>query len=145
MRTFSKLYGLAGLRVGYGIAGEDVAADLLRAKISFSVNLPALAAAEAALEDSAFVQKSLAVNAEGKAFLYAEFDRLGLEYFPTEANFICVNVRRDCMDVDRAVMDLGVTIRPLKSFGIPDSIRVTIGTPEQNRIFIACLEKTLSR
>jgi histidinol-phosphate aminotransferase len=144
MRTFSKLYGLAGLRVGYGLASAEVAADLLTAKMSFSVNLPALAAAEAALGDEEFVAKTLALNAEGKKFLYAEFERLGLEYYPTEANFICVHPRRDCLALARRIMDLGVTIRPLASFGLAGSIRVTIGTPEQNRKFIACLEKALA-
>jgi histidinol-phosphate aminotransferase len=144
MRTFSKLYGLAGLRVGYGIAREEVAADLLKAKISFSVNLPALAAARAALEDREFVEKSLAVNREGKAYLYGEFDRLGLAYYPTQANFICVDTGRDSRDMERRIMDLGVTIRPLASFGIPRSLRVTVGTREQNGIFIACLEKALA-
>ncbi|MDR1624979.1 MAG: histidinol-phosphate transaminase [Spirochaetia bacterium] len=144
MRTFSKLYGLAGLRVGYGIAREELAGDLLRAKISFSVNLPALAAARAALEDRDFVEKSLAVNREGKAYLYGEFDRLGLAYYPTQANFICVDTGRDSGDMERRIMELGVTVRPLASFGLPTSLRVTIGTREQNRIFIACLEKALS-
>jgi histidinol-phosphate aminotransferase len=144
MRTFSKLYGLAGLRVGYGIAREEVAADLLKTKISFSVNLPALAAARAALEDREFIKESLAVNQEGRAYLYGEFDRLGLAYYPTQANFICVDTGRDSVDMERRLMELGVTIRPLTSFGIPRSIRVTIGTGEQNRTFIACLEKALS-
>jgi histidinol-phosphate aminotransferase len=144
MKTFSKLYGLAGLRGGYGIAREEVAADLLKAKISFSVNLPALAAARAALEDTEFVEKSLALNREGKAWLYREFERLGLACYPTQANFICVDVGRDSRDMERRIMELGVTIRPLASFGIPQSLRVTVGTQRQNRTFIGCLEKALS-
>ncbi|MDR3200864.1 MAG: histidinol-phosphate transaminase [Spirochaetales bacterium] len=144
MRTFSKLYGLAGLRVGYGIAREEVAADLMKAKISFSVNLPALAAARAALDDDEFVRQSLALNAEGRAYLYKEFDRLGLCYYPSQANFVCVDVRRDSKEMERRIMELGVTIRPLESFGIPHSLRVTVGTPRQNKTFIACLEKALS-
>jgi histidinol-phosphate aminotransferase len=144
MKTFSKLYGLAGLRIGYGIAHEDVAADLLKAKISFSANLPALAAAQAALEDREFVEKSLAVNREGKAWLCAEFDRLGLPYYPSQANFICIDTGRDSRDMERRIMELGVTIRPLASFGMPHSLRVTIGTREQNRLFINCLEKALT-
>lgn len=143
MKTFSKLYGLAGLRVGYGIAHEDVAADLLKAKISFSANLPALAAAQAALEDREFVEKSLAVNREGKAWLRAEFERMGLPCYPSQANFICVDTGRDSQDMERRITKLGVTIRPLASFGMPHSLRVTIGTREQNRLFINCLEKAL--
>jgi histidinol-phosphate aminotransferase len=144
MRTFSKLYGLAGLRVGYGMASDDVAAALLKAKISFSVNLPALAAAQAALEDEEFVRQSLALNAEGKAYFYREFDRLGLAYYPTQANFVCVDTGRDSREVERRIMELGVTIRALASFGIPQGIRVSVGTPRQNKTFIACLEKALA-
>ncbi|MDR1933600.1 MAG: histidinol-phosphate transaminase [Spirochaetales bacterium] len=144
MRTFSKLYGLAGLRVGYGIAREELAADLMKAKISFSVNLPALAAAQAALGDDDFVRRSLDVNARGKAYLYGELDRLGLSYYPTQANFVCLDAGRDSKEMERRIMELGVTIRPLRSFGIPHGLRVTVGTPEQNKTFIACLEKALS-
>ena len=144
LRTFSKIYGLAGLRVGYGIAREEVVLDLLKAKTPFNVNILAQEAALAALEDDDFVRRSVSVNAEGKAYLYGEFRRLGLEYYPTEANFICVRVGKDCMEVFQKIMDMGVTIRPMKSFGMMDRIRVTIGTPEQNRIFIDCLEKVLA-
>lgn len=144
MRTFSKLYGLAGLRVGYGICSPEVASHLRTAKVSFSVNLPGLAAAQAALEDTEFVKKSLAVNREGKKELSAEFERLGLSYYPTQANFFCVNVKRSCHEVFQKILEGGVTIRPLASFGLEESIRVTIGSQEQNRKFIAALEKALA-
>ena len=143
-RTFSKLYGLAGLRVGYGIAAEEVADALAKAKISFSVNLPALTAARAALEDHEFVRSSLALNAEGRVWLCGEFARLGLGCYSSQANFICVDVRRDSRDMERKIMERGVTVRPLESFGLPQSLRVTIGTPEQNTAFVACLEKALA-
>ncbi len=140
LRTFSKIYGLAGLRVGYGIAREDVIRDVSKTKTPFNVNLPAQEAALAALGDDEFVERSVAVNAEGKNYLYREFERLGLKYHPTEANFICVHVGRDGMEVFRKIMEMGVTIRPLKSFNLHDWIRVTVGTPEQNAKFVSCLE-----
>ncbi len=143
LRTFSKIYGLAGLRVGYAIAREDVVSDLLKAKTPFNVNLVAQEAAYAAADDVEFVKRSIAVNNEGKAYLYGEFDKLGLAYYPTEANFVCVRVKKDCVEVFRKVMDLGVTIRPLKSFGLDDWIRVTVGTREQNEKFIDSLKKVL--
>ncbi|MCL1818680.1 MAG: histidinol-phosphate transaminase [Spirochaetaceae bacterium] len=143
-RTFSKLYGLAGLRVGYGIAGEEVAGALAKAKISFSVSLPALAAARAALDDHEFVRSSLALNAEGRTWLSGEFTRLGLRHYSSQANFICVDVNRDSREMERRIMERGATIRPLESFGLPQSLRVTIGTPQQNAAFIACLEKALA-
>ena len=144
MRTFSKLYGLAGLRVGYGIAREEIVSALSKVKISFSVNLPALAAAHAALADTDFVQKSLALVTGGKAFYAKEFKRLGLDFYPTQANFICVHVKRDSKELERRITELGFTIRPLASFGLPSHLRITFGTPQQNEDFIACLEKALS-
>ncbi len=143
LRTFSKIYGLAGLRVGYGIAREEVIRNLSRAKTPFNVNLAAQEAALAALEDDEFVERSVAMNAEGKRYLYREFDRLGLRYYPTEANFVCVHLNRDGTEVFERIMDMGVTIRPLRSFGMADWIRVTVGTPEQNRLFISCLQRVL--
>jgi histidinol-phosphate aminotransferase len=143
LRTFSKIYGLAGLRVGYGIADEKVVLDLLKAKTPFNVNIVAQEAAIAATADDEFVERSVRVNSEGKAFLYREFDKLGLSYYPSEANFVCVRVGKDCMEVFQKIMDLGVTIRPMKSFGLLDRIRVTVGTPEQNAKFLDCLKKVL--
>ncbi|MFQ3620784.1 MAG: histidinol-phosphate transaminase [Spirochaetales bacterium] len=143
LRTFSKIYGLAGLRVGYGVGAQETISDFFKTKTPFNVNLLAQEAALAALEDEEFVQNSITSNQEGKEFLYKEFERLGLFYYPTDANFICVQVKRDSMEVFQKVMDLGVTIRPLRSFQLNDWIRVTIGTEEQNRTFIACLEKVL--
>ncbi len=143
LRTFSKIYGLAGLRVGYGIGSEAVIGDLRRTKEPFNVNILAQAAALAALDDEEFLRRSLRTNEEGKIFLMQELGRMGIPCYPTEANFICCNIGRDGMEAFRRIMDLGVTIRPLASFGLTEWIRVTIGTPEQNRTFLSCLKAFL--
>ncbi|GBR75630.1 histidinol-phosphate aminotransferase [Candidatus Termititenax persephonae] len=142
-RTFSKIYGLAGLRVGYVMANPEVIAYLNKTREPFNVNALAQTAAAAALGDQEFVQKSRVNNEAGKKYLYAEFTRLGLKYFPTEANFIFVYIGQDCVAAFQKLMDKGVTVRPLKSFGISDALRVTIGTPEQNQKFIAALQEIL--
>ena len=143
LRTFSKLYGLAGLRVGYGISNASIIESLNKARNPFNVNYLAQEAAIAALDDSDFVKQSLAMNKAGNKYLCHGFDRLGLAYFPSEANFIFVYIKQDCMSAFEKLMNEGVTIRPMKGFGIADAIRVTIGTEEQNRFFIQCLEKIL--
>ena len=145
LRTFSKIYGLGGLRVGYGIASTAVIADLQKTREPFNVNAMAQEAAVAALEDDAFVAQSLSVNEAGKAFLYAAFDRLGLSYWKTEANFIFVNIGIDCIEAFETLMEMGVTIRPMKGFGFPQAIRITVGTAEQNAFFVDCLERILKR
>ncbi|MCX7788767.1 MAG: histidinol-phosphate transaminase [Spirochaetes bacterium] len=143
LRTFSKIYGLAGLRVGYGVGSKEVIADFYKTKTPFNVNLLAQEAALAALEDEEFVKLSVETNRKGKSYLYQEFDRLGLKYYPTDANFVCVHVGRDSVEVFRTIMELGVTIRPLRSFQLNEWIRVTIGTEDQNRKFVKCLEQAL--
>lgn len=145
LRTFSKIYGLAGLRVGYGIARPEVITDMEKTRAPFNVNSLAQAAAYAALDDTDFVNKSRAVNREGKTYLYASFDKLGLKYYKTEANFILVYINQDCTAAFEKLMALGITIRPLRSFGLNDAIRVTIGTPEQNEFFVRCLERVLAQ
>jgi histidinol-phosphate aminotransferase len=144
LRTFSKLYGLAGLRIGYGVSCPAIIADLDKTRLPFNVNSLAQAAGVAALADKAFVEKTLRNNAEGKRYLYREFERLGLEYYRTQANFIFVNLRRDCQPVFNRLMDQGVTVRPLTSFGFEQAIRVTVGTPDQNRLLVNGLEKVLA-
>lgn len=144
LRTFSKIYGLAGMRIGYGIGRSDIIRDVLRVKQPFNVGLLAQAAATAALADEDFVRRSIQNNREGKEYLYGELKKLGLVYHPTEANFICINTMYDSMKLFERIMELGVTIRPLRSFGMPNSIRVTIGTPEQTRLFVRCLKTALS-
>jgi len=139
LRTFSKIYGLAGLRAGYAIAKPNIIKYLNLVRLPFSVNRLVQTAAAVALSDTGHVEKSRKNNAEGKAYLYKELEKLGISFLKTEANFIFINLNNDA---DMAFMELmrrGVIVRPLTSFGMPGSIRVTIGTPEQNKKFINAL------
>jgi histidinol-phosphate aminotransferase len=142
-RTFSKIYGLAGLRVGYMLGEAGLLAELNKTREPFNVNMLAQTAAVAALDDVQFVARSVKNNEEGKAYLEEQFQKLGLKFFPSVANFIFVYLPVDCLIAFEKLMDLGVTIRPMKGFGEPNAIRVTIGTPEQNEFFINALKKVL--
>lgn len=143
LRTFSKIYGLAGLRVGYGIAKPELVSLLMRVREPFNVNLLGQAAAIAALEDREHVERSRRANEEGKEYLYREFERMGLAYAPTETNFIWLVIRADCRKVFNKLLKRGVIVRTGDIFDAPDVIRVTIGTMEQNRRFIVNLEEVL--
>jgi histidinol-phosphate aminotransferase len=142
-RTFSKVYGLAALRVGYAVAHPEVITHLSVVKQPFNVNSLAQAAARAALTDTAFVAQSRSVNREGKAFWTKAFADRGLFFYPTQANFLAVRVGRDAQAVFAAMADAGVTIRPLTSFGLTDWIRITIGTPDQNELCLKALDRAL--
>jgi histidinol-phosphate aminotransferase len=144
LRTFSKIYGLAGLRIGYGVAKPELLGLLSRVREPFNVNMLAQAAALAALGDNDHVLRSRELNNEGKVYLGGEFDRLGLPYMPTHANFFWVQIKADCQQAFSKLMRRGVIVRTGDIFGHPDVIRVTIGTPEQNRRFIAALEEVLT-
>jgi len=143
LRTFSKIYGLAAMRVGYAMAREEVINQILVTKQPFNVNTPAQRGAEAALRDDMFYEKSRTMNYEGKKYLYGELERLGLNYYPTQANFICVHVACDGKKLFGVMMDKGVTIRPLASFGMDEWIRITIGKEEDNKLLIRVLEESL--
>lgn len=143
LRTFSKLYGLAALRLGYGISSPEVIAALERVREPFNVNSLAQYAGMAALDDVGHIAQSLENNRAGKAFLYEKLNALGLKYAPSEANFIFVDVGRDAGEVFRGMLNKGVIIRNCQSFGCATAIRVTIGTPEQNQRFINALQSVL--
>jgi len=142
-RTFSKLYGMAGLRLGYGFGDATLIRETLRVKTPFNLNLLVQIAALTALQDRAFVRRSLAMNDKGKIQLMTGLKKLGLTALPTEANFICFNVARPAVELCEDLMKRGMIIRPLKSFGLPDWCRVTIGTAEQNRFFLKELKEVL--
>ena len=144
LRTFSKIYGLAGLRIGYGVANQEIIEVLNKIRQPFNVNSLAQVAALASLSDEAHVKKSLENNEEGKNFLYSGFERLGLSYVPTSANFILVNCDQDCSILSRKLLKLGIIVRPMKGYYFPNSVRVTIGLPKENKKFIKALEKVLS-
>lgn len=143
LRTFSKVYGLAALRVGYAIASPEVVGHLSVVKQPFNVGTLGQVAAKAALSDNAFLDQSRTVNRAGLKFWGAAFGRLGLFFYPTQANFIAVHLKRDAQAVFAAMADSGVTIRPLTSFGLVDWIRITVGTLEQNELCLKALEKAL--
>lgn len=142
-RTFSKIYGLAALRVGYGIADPAIISTLARAKEPFNVNTLAQAAALASLNDPQHVQKSIELNEQGKRYLYEQFELLGLDYVPTETNFILADLNADADHIFKQLLAKGVIIRSAAPFGLPSFIRITIGTMEQNRRFIGALREVL--
>lgn len=145
LRTFSKIYGLAGLRVGYGISNPAVITDLNKTREPFNVNSLAQTAAIAALDDTEFVERSRTTNGDGKKYLYEALTALGLPYFQTQANFIFTEIGVNCVTAFEQLMEMGVTIRPMIGFGHPEAIRVTIGTREQNEFFINCLKKIVKQ
>lgn len=143
LKTFSKIYGLAALRVGYALTTPAIAQAVERVKEPFNVNTLAQVGALAALDDQTHVRDSLQLNHQGKAYLYAELTRLGLKYIPTEANFIFFDCGMNCQTVFRGLLQQGVIVRTCDHFGFPTFIRVTVGKAEQNQRFIKSLEKVL--
>jgi histidinol-phosphate aminotransferase len=145
LRTFSKIYGLAGLRVGYGFAHGDLIAMLLKVKLPFEPSTVASAAAIAALDDEDFVRRSLDNNARGMRQLTTALRRVGCDPWPSEANFVTVPLGSPAraQSLFEALLQEGVIVRPLKAFGLPSAIRITIGTPEENEICVSALERTI--
>jgi histidinol-phosphate aminotransferase len=135
LRTFSKIVGLAGLRIGYGIAQNECIDLLQRVRQPFNVNAVAQGGALAALGDTAHIRKTKAMTRRGLAFLEKEFDRMKLEFVPSCANFVLVNVG-DGDRIFRALQRRGVIVRPMRAYKMPAWIRVTVGLAEQNRKFI---------
>jgi histidinol-phosphate aminotransferase len=142
LRTFSKLYGLAGLRIGYGVGPKQLVDMMHRVRQPFNVNAAAQWAALAALDDVNHVKRSLEVNRLGIEYLQREFTRLGLEFVPSHANFILVRVGRG-QEVFKQLLSQGVIVRPMAGYQFPEHVRVTIGTTEENRKFIYALEKVI--
>lgn len=143
LRTFSKIYGLAGLRIGYALSTPDLIDTMAKVRESFPVNRVAQAGARAALTDDEFRQQTLAVNRAGKRFLYQRFAELGLEYVPTEANFVFVNFGVDSREVFQRLLRHGVVVRPGFIWDFNTWARVTIGTQYDNEKFIDALEAVL--
>ncbi len=137
LRTFSKIYGLAGLRIGYGVTKPGIACEMDKIREPFNTNTPAQAAALAALADEEHVERSRKINNEGKEYLYRELDALGVKYVPTEANFIFMFPRQGASEVYGSLLREGVIVRPMGE----EAIRVTIGLPEENRRFVEGLRK----
>ena len=144
-RTLSKAFGLAGLRVGYGLADPRVAEIMNRVRQPFNVNHLAMVAACAALDDEEFIRRSREVNAAGLEQLGAGFRRLGLEYIPSFGNFITVRVGPEAGRVYGEMLAEGVIVRPVAGYGMPEHLRVTVGLPEHNARFLAALGRALAR
>jgi len=140
LRTFSKIYGLAGLRIGYGIAREDIVTEMNKLRPPFNTNTLAQIAALYALRDETHIRYTQGINTKGKRYLYKELDSIGMEYVPTEANFIYVSLGESSQELYSKLLKQGVIVRPVG----PEEIRVTIGLPEENKRFIEAL-KTVMR
>jgi len=140
-KTFSKFYGLAGLRIGYGIARAELIEQMEKVRQPFSVNLLAQKAAEAALGDEEHREKTARINEKGKRYLYEELTRLGFSFVPSEANFILVHLGPRVPQVMEGLMQEGIVVRDMAGYGLGEYIRVTIGLPEENKRFIKALEQ----
>jgi histidinol-phosphate aminotransferase len=142
IRTFSKTYGLAGLRVGYVVAPKECIELLERVRQPFNVNAMALAAAVAALEDDAYLAKTRRMIREGLAYFENEFDRMGLPFVPAVANFMLVEVGNNCRVFEK-MMRKGVIVRPMDVYGFPSHVRITVGTRNENEKCIRALEAVM--
>jgi histidinol-phosphate aminotransferase len=145
LRTFSKVYGLAGLRIGYALGREDIVHCLYQVRDPFPVHRLAQVAAVAALNDKNHVFKSIQLVHEGKRYLYKELDRMGFSYVSSQANFIFIHFKKDSEEVFEALLKEGIIIRPGKVWGYPHCARVTIGRMEDNRRFVKALKKIFGR
>jgi histidinol-phosphate aminotransferase len=139
LRTFSKIYGLAGLRIGYGLTTPEISDAMNRVRQPFNTNSLAQIAALAALADTGHVEKTRELNEQGKKFLYQAIDRLTISYLPTEANFIFFDTPREGKEIYDALLKKGVIVRPMGG----KKLRVTIGLPEENERFVKELESVL--
>ena len=143
IRTFSKIYGLAGLRIGYGIADEEIVALMNRVRQPFNTNSLAQVAAMAALDDKAHINRTKKNNRLGMKYLEREFNRLKIKYIPSVTNFILFKTPIDAGKFYHEMLLRGVILRPMGGYGLPEWIRVTIGTPLENKRFIRTMEEVL--
>ena len=143
LRTFSKAYGLAGLRVGYGFGPSELMDYLNRLRLPFNVNRLAQVGARAALTDTAFLEHTRELVRKGRAFLEEGLKGLGLTFVPSQANFILIYLGREGKEVYQAMLKEGVIIRAMDAYGYPEHIRVNVGLPEENQRFLAALKKVL--
>lgn len=139
LRTFSKIYGLAGLRIGYGIGNKEIIAEMNKIRPPFNTSSLAQKAAVWALADERHVQKTREMNRQGKDYLYRELDSLGIAYVPTEANFLYIPLKKEAQTVYQKLLERGVIVRPVG----PRELRVTIGLPEENARFVNALRSVM--
>lgn len=142
-RTFSKIYALAGLRVGYAICSEEIADLLNRVRHPFNVNTPAMVAAIAALDDEDHVKECVSINTNGIKFWQAACQYRGLEYIPTVGNFITIDFEKDATLIYEALLHEAIIVRPIGNYGLPTHLRITISTAEENQKCLDALDKVL--
>lgn len=142
-RTFSKAYGLAGIRVGYAVGQPDIWNVVDRVRPPFNVNRLAQEAAIAALDDHAHLEKTVSGNAAGLRYFYEAFDALGLEYVKSYANFVLVNMKRPALPVYESLLRRGVIVRPMGMYNLPEHLRISVGLPGENKIFVDALTNVL--
>lgn len=147
LRTFSKIYGLAGIRIGYGFAHEDLIANLLKVKLPFEPSTLAQAAGIAALADKDFLHRSLALNARGLRAITEGLRKAGLEPVASDANFVMAPLASEeqAQRVAGELLRQGIVIRPLKAFGLPNCVRVSTGTDEENELFLESIQQVMER
>lgn len=143
-RTFSKIHGLAGLRIGYGVSSPQIADVLNRVRQPFNVNTPAMLAAEAALADEDHLENSRSENTSGLVQIAEGLQALHLEQIPSVANFIAFDCGRDAMPIYEGLLKEGVIVRPLAGYGMPNHLRVTVGTSRENERFLIALKKVMA-
>jgi len=144
LRTFSKAYGLAALRVGYSVSHPQIADLINRVRPAFNVNSLALAAAKAALNDDDYLERTVQTNREGMQQLIAGFDVLGLKYIPSVGNFVTVEFACEAMPIYQSLLHEGVIVRPLQPYQMPNHLRVSVGLAEENAFFLDALKKVLA-
>jgi len=147
LRTFSKCYGLAGFRVGYGFAHKPLIDNLMKVKLPFEPSVPAQIAALASLKDVGYLKKTLNENTKGVKYLSEEFDKLNMKFIPTVTNFITIIFENKLIANKflNIMLKNGIILRGLSSFGLPHCVRVTVGTIDENKIFVKILNKILNK
>lgn len=143
-RTFSKAYGLAGMRIGYGISSRDIADLLNRVRQPFNCSILALAAAEAALNDTVYSEQTVALNQAGMLQLTDAFAELELPWIPSSGNFVAVDMKQPAMPIYERLLNKGVIVRPVANYEMPQHLRVSIGTERENALFLNALREVLS-
>jgi histidinol-phosphate aminotransferase len=145
LRTFSKAYGLAGIRIGYGFAHKTLINNLMKVKLPFEPSIPAQAGAIAALKDQDFIEDYIRLNARSLNDFYSLFDQLNLRFLKSHANFVTLifDSQSEAEKISNNLLKLGVIVRPLNAFGMPNCLRITTGLPEENEFFADMLKKVL--
>jgi histidinol-phosphate aminotransferase len=143
-RTFSKAYGLASLRVGYMVASKEIISYINRLRAPFNVTHYAQIAAKSALNDQAFVQQTVELNRQGKQQISQALSQMGVDFIPSEGNFICVHFVADALALNQRLLHQGVIVRPVANYGLTEFLRVSIGTQSENQHFIDALSRVLT-